>query len=53
MADGFAPPRPDQMVKRWSPELVVRGTKAEARVPDYPGEETLRRFATEAIPELR
>jgi alkanesulfonate monooxygenase SsuD/methylene tetrahydromethanopterin reductase-like flavin-dependent oxidoreductase (luciferase family) len=92
----------DQIVKSWSPELVVRSTEAEARalhearreaqpwleewdsyrlgnlagtpeqvldrlatygelgasylvawMPDYPAEETLRRFATEVIPELR
>jgi alkanesulfonate monooxygenase SsuD/methylene tetrahydromethanopterin reductase-like flavin-dependent oxidoreductase (luciferase family) len=92
----------DQIVKSWSPELIVRGTEAEARavhearraaqpwleewdsyrlgnlagtaeqvlerlaiygdlgvsylvawMPDYPGEETLRRFADEVIDELR
>jgi F420-dependent oxidoreductase-like protein len=92
----------DQIVKSWSPELVVRGTEAEARavhearreaqpwleewdsyrlgnlagtaeqvlerlavygelgasylvtwMPDYPGEETLRRFADDVMPELR
>ncbi len=92
----------DEIVKSWSPELVVRGTEAEARdfhearraaqpwleewdsyrrgnlagtaeqvqdriaeygklgcsavvawMPDYPGDETLRRFATEVIPAFR
>lgn len=92
----------DEIVKSWSPELVVRGTEAEARdfhevrraaqpwleewdsyrrgnlagtaeqvqdriaeygelgcsaivawMPDYPGDETLRRFATDVIPAFR
>jgi alkanesulfonate monooxygenase SsuD/methylene tetrahydromethanopterin reductase-like flavin-dependent oxidoreductase (luciferase family) len=92
----------DTIVKSWSPELLVRGTEAEARavhearrgaqpwleewdsyrlgnlagtaeqvlerlelygglgasylvawMPDYPGEETLRRFADEVMSELR
>jgi F420-dependent oxidoreductase-like protein len=92
----------DEIVKSWSPELLVRGTEAEARgfhearratqpwleewdsyrqgnlagtaeqvterlaryadlgcssvvpwMPDYPSDETLRRFATEVVPALR
>lgn len=91
----------DEIVKSWSPEILIRGTEAEAKavhdarridqpwleewdsyrrgnlagtaeqvldrlalygdlgcsyvvpwMPDYPGEETLRRFATDVIPNL-
>ncbi|MGZ6931123.1 MAG: LLM class F420-dependent oxidoreductase [Acidimicrobiia bacterium] len=92
----------DEIVKSWSPELLVRGSEAEARdahearraqqpwleewdgyragnlagtaeqilerldvyaglgasylvawMPDYPGDETLRRFASDVMPQLR